>query len=434
MFRKFKAIFQFSQFQKISSYNGLAMGIKMLTGLVVSKFSAILLGPSGVALLENLRNLLNTTLQLSSLGLDKGIVANTAALKDDPAKLRSLVVVLWWLAFFSSLIFGFFVRYFASSLSNYILGSTSYDYIFQVLAFVLPLHILNIFLTAILKGKEKYLQVIFIQIAGHFLNLILFVSLIHWKGLEGAFLALVLLPSCLLFITLWFAKEEVFFVPFWYVPKEMKKKLFNLGQYSLMAMFASALFAFVYIEIRNHIIQTIGEDEAGWWSAVNRISNYYILFFLGLINLILLPKLAQTTSDKETTIVLKDFYKQLIPALIGVLLFVFIFKKYVVWLTLSKEFLPSTSLFLGQVIGDFFRILALVMAYQFHAKKMTIPFILTDLFLGFCIYFSSIYLLDILGLEGVVWAHSISYFAYFVLVVFYFRRLFLLPILGQFSK
>lgn len=434
MLKNFKAIFPISQFQKVGSYNGLAMGIKMLTGLVVSKFSAILLGPSGVALLENLRNLTNTTFQLSSLGLDKGITANTAALKDDKQKLNSLLIVLWWLAVFSSLVFGFCVWYLANFLSNYILGTTDYDYIFKILAIILPLHILNIFLTSILKGKEKYIQVIHIQIVGHFLNLGLFLSFMYFKGLEGAFLALILLPSCMLFVSLWLAREERFFVPFWRLPDEIKNKLNNLGQYSLMAMFASALFAFVYIEVRNHIILSIGEDEAGWWSGVNRISNYYILFFVGLINLILLPKLAKSDSNKETTKVLVDFYKQLIPALVGVLLLVFLGKKYVVWLTLSKEFLPSTSLFLGQVIGDFFRILALVLAYQFHAKKMTIPFILTDLFLGLSIYFSSIYLINLLGLEGVVWAHSISYIAYFLVVLFYFRKLFLYPVLRQLSK
>lgn len=425
---KIKSLFQLSQFQKVGSYNAFAMGIKMITGLVISKFTALILGPSGLALLENLRNLLNTSLQLSSFGLDKGIVSTISSFNNNKKDIQSLVVVLWWLGVFSCLIFGSSIWFFATQLSAYVFGSVAYQFTFKALALCLPFHILNIFFTAILKGKEKHHKLIHIQIAGHILNLILFISLIYWKNLEGAFLALVLLPGIVFFITAWFSREELNLLCYWSLSKNAKKFLFDLLQYSLMAVFASTLFAFVYIEIRNHIIENLGEDEAGWWSGVNRISNYYILFFIGLINLILLPKLAKSETNFDFKLVITDFYKQIIPWLIGTLLIVFLFKKYVVWITLSTDFLPATNLFLGQVIGDFFRIMALVLAYQFHAKKMTIQFILTDLFLGLCIFLTSIYFIDRHGLQGVVWAHSLSYFAYFILVLFYFRKVFLFPL------
>lgn len=422
MRKKNTSLFQLSQFQKVGSYNAFSMGVKMITGLIVSKFSALLLGPSGLALLENLRNLLNTSLQVATLGLDKGIVANTASTKGEEAPFRSLVLILWWLGVFSCVILGGLIWFFASPLSNYVFGTTSYQFILKVLACCIPLHILNVFFTAILKGKEKYHEVIHIQIAGHILNLILFISLIYWKGLDGAFLALVLLPASMFFITAWIAKNELYLLSFWNISTTSKAKVFNLMQYSLMAVFASTLFAFVYIEIRNHIIEHLGEDEAGWWSGVNRISNYYILFFVGIINLILLPRLAKADSNIEFRKAVLDFYKQILPWLLGTLVLVFIFKKYIVWVTLSKEFLPSTHLFLGQVIGDFFRIVALVLAYQFHAKKMTLQFIITDLFLGVCVYWLSIKFIDYFGLVGVVWAHTISYIAYFLLVLMVLRK------------
>jgi PST family polysaccharide transporter len=62
------------------------------------------------------------------------------------------------------------------------------------------------------------------------------------------------------------------------------------------------------------------------------------------------------------------------------------------------------------------------MVYQFHAKKMMWHYILTDLFLALGLYFSALFLIPKVGLEGVVIGHALTYFLYFILILTVFRK------------
>lgn len=86
--------------------------------------------------------------------------------------------------------------------------------------------------------------------------------------------------------------------------------------------------------------------------------------------------------------------------------------------------MPSASLLGWQIIADFFRIMALVMVYQFHAKKMFWHYVITDLLLALGLYFSAVFFVPYYGLEGVVQGHALVYLIYFILILIIFRRVF----------
>jgi PST family polysaccharide transporter len=89
---------------------------------------------------------------------------------------------------------------------------------------------------------------------------------------------------------------------------------------------------------------------------------------------------------------------------------------------LSEDFLEVTTILGWQMVADFFRVLALVMVIQFHAKKMVWHYILTDLFLALGLYFSAIIGLKYLELSGVVIGHVITYVVYFFIILIIFRK------------
>jgi PST family polysaccharide transporter len=81
-----------------------------------------------------------------------------------------------------------------------------------------------------------------------------------------------------------------------------------------------------------------------------------------------------------------------------------------------------TSLFLWQLIGDVLKVASLILGYQFFAKKLTVAFIFTELLSLSITYFSSIFLVSIYGLEGIVMAHTLTYFVYLIVLGVYFRK------------
>ena len=77
-------------------------------------------------------------------------------------------------------------------------------------------------------------------------------------------------------------------------------------------------------------------------------------------------------------------------------------------------------LFKWQLLGDFVKILSVLIAYNFIAKKMFWHFVVTELFLVFMTYFISIYLVDMYGVVGANIAHFISYVMYFIIILLIF--------------
>ncbi|MFA7446212.1 MAG: O-antigen translocase, partial [Flavobacteriaceae bacterium] len=68
-----KQIFQNPVF-KITSINSVSVFIRIITGLISTSVVAKILGPSGVALLDNLRNFITSLETISVLGFNNGIV------------------------------------------------------------------------------------------------------------------------------------------------------------------------------------------------------------------------------------------------------------------------------------------------------------------------------------------------------------------------
>lgn len=394
----------------------------MITGFIVTKLSAKFLGPQGITLIGNLRDVQKVISNFASGGLEKAIIKYGSEFKEDTENLKSFYSTILLSSAFLMLIIMSICFYFAVEINQYIFQHRDYTYIIQIFAVVLPFHVFNSFLTNLLKGFAEFKKVIRIEVASHFLNLGLFVALLYLFDLEGALLNLIVLPVVVLIYALYQSRHFLKNV-FSFRKIDFSMPLFkNLGQYALMALVSSICFPIAYLGIRNYIIEDFSESQAGFWDAINRITNYYMLFILSLLNLYILPKLASAKSNKEFREVVFDFYKKIIPLFACGLLGVYLFKDTLIKLIFSEEFLPTSELFFWQLWGDFFRVVALVLAYQFHAKKMVIHFIITDVILAISLYALSIVFLPIMGLEGVVFAHFLAYFIYFLIILGIFRR------------
>ena len=99
----------------------------------------------------------------------------------------------------------------------------------------------------------------------------------------------------------------------------------------------------------------------------------------------------------------------------------FFFKAYIVTLIFSSDFKPVEDLFLWQLLGDFVKVLSMVIAYQFLAKKMFWHYMLTEAFLVIILYTTSIYFIDLYdSVQGAVMAHFVSYIMYYGIILLIF--------------
>lgn len=424
MGNRFRNYFRNNSLLKVFSQNSAGVLVKLFTGLATSKIIAVFVGPTGMAFLGNLKNLQNVVNNFSTAGLEKGVIRYASEYKNKRERLNSFVSTLFFIGFCICFLLGIVLYFGRVWLNELIFPGRDFSYIFKILAFILPLGMLNVFCVAVLTGIGEFKKVIVINILGNILNLLLIGILVWQFGLDGALLTFIILPSALLFITLAMANKKLKLLSSFRLRNVSGIFGKNLSHYALMTLISSITFPVVFLMVRNFIIAEIGTEEAGYWEAISRISNYYLLFIMSFLSLYILPQMAATDTDSGFRKIVFDFYRTVLPIFGVGLLLIYFLRAPIIHIVFSKEFLPMEKLFQWQLFGDFIRVTVIVITYQLHAKKMVWKFILSDLFLAGMTYLSSIFLISRIGLEGVTVAYAITWALYGLVILFIFRRVF----------
>lgn len=412
-----------SELFRITSLNSISVLLKIGVGLITSKVLAIFVGPTGMALLGNLRNFLVSMENVASLGFQSGIVKYVAENEKDNEGLKKVISTLFCCLFLVTIVFGILLFVFAEYLNTFIFGKYyHFEYVFRLLAFVLPLHIGGLYMNAVINGLGKFKKVIYITIIGTFLSVLVTVILVFQYQIYGALISIIITPGLLFFVSLFFLLEDFSITTFFKPGLFDWNLLQNLSHYFLMALVSGIFGPLVLLLVRNHLIASVSINAAGYWEAMSRISSYYLLFLNTLITVYYYPKMVLAENDSETKEVIQGFYKHIVPVFGIGLIVVFVLKNILIQLLFTDDFKPVEMLFFWQLIGDFFKGASLILGMQFFAKKMTKTFIVTELISLTILLFSSILLIDYLKTEGVVIAHAITYILYTCVLVVIFRK------------
>jgi len=417
----FRNIFD-NQWVKLTSLNAINVLLKIGSGLLTSKLMAIFIGPTGILLVGNARNFLTTIENISTVGFQKGVVKYVAENQDNNAQVNKILSTLFYTILGVTSIIGVLLFTTSNYYSELLFKTTTHHFFFQILVILMPFYIGSTLLVCVLNGWNKYKWVINLSILGSVFSLIITIIGIYFFQLKGALISLIIAPSLLSFVTWYLVFKEISFaetIKFSYFDFKIIK---SLSHYSIMAMVSGIIGPLVYISMRN-LIANQSLLEAGNWEALNRISNYYLLFINTILMVYYYPRLVMASDKKETRNVFFDFFKQILPMFIlGMILFYFL-KEWLIPLLLSEEFIKIKELVFWQAVGDTFKVASWVLGLQFFAKRLTRAFLITELVSLFILYTSSHYFITTFGVLGAVQAHALTYFLYLVVLTVYFRKI-----------
>jgi PST family polysaccharide transporter len=407
---------------KITSLQTASVLTRIIAGILTSKAIAVFIGAEGLALIGNLRNFVGSFQTIATLGLYKGVVKYVSEFKASTLKLSQTLSTVYYAGFIATVAVSFFCYFEAEWINNVIFPNyNDYAYVIQIFAIVLPFYALNMFSFSIMNGYAKYKILIIINIIGQILSVSVALLLIYQNKIDGALISVVIAESLIFLITLVGIINRKSLVPHIKVSQVSYSMLKKLSPYSLMALFSAVFIPFVAIAIRTYIIENIGYKDAGFWEAMIRISNYYLMFISSLIALYLLPRFAEIETTQAFKKEVISFYKIIIPFLLGGLTLIYVLRSYIVIGVFSEEFEPVENLFLFQLLGDFIKVLSIIIAYQFLAKKMFWHYILTEAFLVIILYTTSVYFIDLFDdVKGAVVAHFVSYVMYYGILLLIF--------------
>lgn len=405
-----------------SFYSGIATAIRFISGFVVNKVIAVVIGPSGTALVSQFQNFIGITTSFATGGIEQGVVKYVAEVRGDEKKKGLVLSTSIKVTLTATLIVGVSIAICSQVLSSYLFDTTDYQLVILIFGLTVVLFGLNKLLMSILNGTGEIKKLVVVKISSNLFGLFITATCAYFLGLFGVLVALAISQSVVFFVSLafvvncdWFRKQLFSYS----LDKGYLKKLLK---YTLMAITSMVIPPMVQIGIRNHIIDTLSPEQAGYWDGLWKISSAYLGLITTTLSIYYLPKLSSLNERLEIRKELVNGYKIITPLLVVSILLIYLSRDYIILLLYSAEYMDMAKLFAPQFLGDFFKIMSWLVAYLMLAKAHTRLFIGSQVIFSAITYFLSIGLINYMGLEGVVWAHAMKYFVYTVVMVIIFRK------------
>lgn len=401
---------------KITSLNASVIGVRLVISLVVQHFLAIIVKEAGIAKIGQLRNLLAILTSFTTLGIFSGLVKYVSEYKTDQQTLQKLFSTSALFTLIGSLLSAVVLFFGANYFAEKLLDDSSLSFLFQIVAFTVPFIAVQRVFNAVINGLSDYKKYAKIELISYILSTILLIIGLYTYNLAGVLVAIALSPIIQLIVLILIfgdvLKEYIHF-------KDLKVDWSFKNQllaFTLMSFVSTVLINFIELDVRTVIKDSINVEEAGYWTAINFISKNYMVFSSGLFTLYVLPRFAAIKTQADFTKEVWHIYKTILPIFGVGMLLIYIFRDVIIRV-IYPEFTGMSPLFKWQLLGDFIKLMSLVIAHQFLAKRMVKSFIITELTSLISFYILAIVLLKTYSTEGVVMAHFFRNIIYFVAIL-----------------
>ncbi len=410
---------------KITSANAFLVAVRMGFSLITQKIFAIYVGADGIAQVGDLKNIISFLEQFSILGTSNGLVKYIAENKHNKNQLNNLFSTTFIFAVIASLI-SFVILFFCSELLNdFIFGTDgNYEYVFKILSFLVPFVGINAILGSLINSLSKYKLYSRLNLFAIVVSTLVIVILTITNGIGGALLAVCIIPIIqFMSYLIFFSKESMVYINLskLFSSSSFKNKLLS---YSFMTLIVVFFINVTDVFIRNLIEKSVGKSDAGYWTAMTSMSKIYMQFLAAIFPLYILPKYSNIRNSFEFRKEVTMIYKMLLPLIIFGMLFVYVFRNFLIRSLYTEDFLAMANLFRWQLLGDFIKFIGIVLSYQFLAKRQIGYFVFTELLSVFLFYIFSVYFINIYGTEGIVIAHFARYIIYLLVVLYIMRNSF----------
>jgi PST family polysaccharide transporter len=421
--RFLSSLFTQSLLVRIIGLNSISVGVRLACGFVYNIVLARIVGPAGLALLGNLGNFMRSVQMFSTLGLESGLIAEASQHKSDKSNSTVVLGTGLILVLIGTAASALFVVLAAPWLSQLLLDDRSYTSVMRLMGVTLFLYSAFVFLTSLMQGWQHYKRFIASNIVIALMTMLVSVGLVVGYGLAGAIWIIVLAPLLQCGITLFFFRDvhggNILSVLTLHWDATTAK---GLLRYSVMGLLSAILVPVSLIYVRTTLQDLAGDEVAGWYEGMLRISSYYTLFVTSLVSLYVLPQFGKSADASIFRRVISKYLKTLVPLLGVGLILIYLLRVPITLIVFGKDFYGMDTLFAYQLIGDFFKTISVAMAVWFIARNDLKRYIISEVVSVTAFVVSASLLMSSYAAVGAVMAHMIAYIVYTVFVVVLLRK------------
>lgn len=403
---------------RVGFWTSISTLAKILSYLFIVKVIAYYTGPEGLGKMGQFMSLMTIVGVSAGGGISNGIIKYIAEYeKTKPDEIKKIINSGFFITLCSSLIFFIVGFIFCQKISFLLFDTEDFSSIVLVLSITQLAIAVNNFLFAIINGFKDFKTLVYANSIGAITSVVISYVLIKYFYLYGMLLALIFSQGCLVFITITLIRNKNWFNTCFFTPKFDKKTAKNLLHYSFMAITTAIITPLSQILIRDHIAKELSWSDVGYWEAVTKISDVYLLFATTVMTIYYLPKLSGITDKNLIKKEIVFTYKIVIPFLFLMSTSVFFLRDIIIYILYGEAFFSVRNLFYPQLLGDIIKISAWVISFLMLAKKKTRLFFLTEIIFSCSYVILAIVLINHFSLIGAIYAFPINCFIYLIFMI-----------------
>ncbi len=408
---------------RVFSLTSISTLVRMCTGLVSVKVVASIIGPAGVALVGQLNNFSTIALALATGGINSGTTKYVAEYRGDEPKVKEYVATAFRITVACSLIVGLIMLVLCRQLSELVMLTSQYWYVFAIFGFTIIFYGLNNLLVSIVNGYKQFNKYVKVNIVSSIFGVAFTVMLVLLWGLPGALISAVTFQSLMIVVSVLMLRRLEWLRKDFFIGKFKRAIASQYFRYTLMTLTTAMTVPIVQMLLRGYVMTEISTTEAGWWEGMNRISNMYLMVITSSFSVYYLPRLSEITDRLELRHEIFKAYKVIVPMLLAGFTVIYFLRFFIIRLLFSPDFMPMSQLFIWQMAGDFFKICSWLLAFLMLAKAMTKAYITTEILFSFSYAGLGFLFVHLNGIVGLCQGYLINYILYFIIISTIFKRI-----------
>jgi PST family polysaccharide transporter len=350
--------------------------VKVVSNFTIGKLVALWFGPAGLAVVGQFQNLF--FLQQSATGgaVQNGVIQGVAHSESDTEQQKLVIESGAAITLLLTLIFAAVWVFGSVWIREHWLSEDFPPLVYYFLPIALVFSSAFFLISGYFSALKNYSQNAVINIIQSVATVAFFVVFGKIWGIYGACFGLLLgqFPAVVWGIKSFRSNLSVRIQLRW--PKKKEDGMWN---FALLALYSAIATQLNQLLIRTHITHEFSEVQAGFWEALQRISNLWVPVVSVLFTSLFLPRLSQRKLRGEF---LKDTFLTVVAA--GGLVFIFsvaVFgiKEWLMEWLFSKEFTSAKNLLGIHLLGDVLKAMTWSFAYALLSRKKSIGLLVIDL-------------------------------------------------------
>ena len=388
-------------------WGGSIAAVRLVCSFISIKITAVILGPSGLALVAQFANFLSMLQSMLGQALVTGTTRLASEHADDPAHRHRVYATALWMALGLAVVLAVVLALASPWISGWLLTSLQYQWMVAVAGLAVGAAVLGDLLNGALSVAKEYGLIGHASIMTTVMGLLIFASSTLAWGLTGALWAsftVLLLAASVSAVVVHRRSRAVKLRDFIgaFDPGAARR----LASFYPMLLVNGMLPPLVLILVRDTLASEYSLEMAGLWQATWRLSEVSQAAIIASITLYFMPTMGERANDAPA---LRRHILRSVLAATGATatlgLGIYLLRSPIVHTVFSASFEPVVHLLPLQLVGDVLKMGGWIFSMALVASMRTAAFITNQVVASLVFLLLTRLLVPAQGVDGVLWAY-----------------------------